>query len=473
VIAALTVVVVLVIAAVASGETLFSMQDSADPYNLQTDGFLKGRLDLPIEIPAGFARLPDPYDAMANSPYRGAGLHDLSYFDGRLYSYFGPTPSVLLFLPYRLFHLGDLPVSVGTLIFAVVGYVVLLLAMLRMRRSYLLLAPSWVDPLMAIALGLCLPLPFLVYLGRVYELAIVAAFACLSAALYCSLRAWQAKEPWCWRWQAAAWAALALGVGARPIVVLAAPALAFTTLLLARRQQSARRVRALVATLLPATVIGGLLLAFNAGRFGSITEFGETYQLAGATLRDYPMNEWANLPQGLATYLFAVPRVIGEFPFLALRTGGWDVVPPISYSSEPVAGLLIVSPFLLVFGVAFAWTWRPMKRQSLVLFFVSVSALTYAVAVLFFISFRFPGATMRYLMDIAPWLMTVALLSFAVLLRTDAPKANKRWLVPVATAAVVVGSIFNLAFGLHYESGSVHADGPRPGMPAPTAEIVR
>ena len=45
--------------------------DAADTYyNLLVQGFRDGHLSLKKEIPPGFAQLADPYDPVANTPYR-------------------------------------------------------------------------------------------------------------------------------------------------------------------------------------------------------------------------------------------------------------------------------------------------------------------------------------------------------------------------------------------------------------------
>ena len=59
-------------------------------YNLLVEGFRSGQLNLQREVPPGLAQLADPYDPIANEPYRwieGCPLHDLSYYQGRLYLY--------------------------------------------------------------------------------------------------------------------------------------------------------------------------------------------------------------------------------------------------------------------------------------------------------------------------------------------------------------------------------------------------
>src|SRR5467141_2186005 len=78
-------------------------RDGADAnYNLLVQGFRARQLNLKKEVPPGFAHLADPFDPVANLPYRGDPyrMNDLSYNKGRLYMYFGVTPALILFWPY-------------------------------------------------------------------------------------------------------------------------------------------------------------------------------------------------------------------------------------------------------------------------------------------------------------------------------------------------------------------------------------
>ena len=73
-----------------------------DYYNLLVQGFRAGQLSLEKEVPPKFARLADPYDPVANGPYRSLPyrLSDLSYYRGKFYLYFGITPAMILYWPY-------------------------------------------------------------------------------------------------------------------------------------------------------------------------------------------------------------------------------------------------------------------------------------------------------------------------------------------------------------------------------------
>ncbi len=79
-----------------------SLNPAESYYNLMVQGFRAGQLNLKLDVPPGLSQLADPYDPVANAHYRGAfyRLHDLTYYKGRLYMYFGVTPALLLFWPY-------------------------------------------------------------------------------------------------------------------------------------------------------------------------------------------------------------------------------------------------------------------------------------------------------------------------------------------------------------------------------------
>src|ERR1700722_18001157 len=61
-------------------------------YAQLTDSFLHGQLSLRTLPPPKLLALPDPYDPVANGPYR---LHDAILFDGKYYLYWGPAPALI------------------------------------------------------------------------------------------------------------------------------------------------------------------------------------------------------------------------------------------------------------------------------------------------------------------------------------------------------------------------------------------
>ena len=90
---------------------LTGMSAADNHYNLLVRGFQLGQLSLDKAAPLELAAMADPYDPVANGHYRTEyGLHDMTYYDGRLYLYFGVAPALLLFWPWAaltghyLFH---------------------------------------------------------------------------------------------------------------------------------------------------------------------------------------------------------------------------------------------------------------------------------------------------------------------------------------------------------------------------------
>ena len=94
-------------------------------YNLLVRALRAGQLNLPMEVPPGFAQLANPYDPIANRAYRsmdGHPLHDLSYYQGKLYLYFGITPALVLFWPYKALTGHYLLHAAAVAIFCSVGF---------------------------------------------------------------------------------------------------------------------------------------------------------------------------------------------------------------------------------------------------------------------------------------------------------------------------------------------------------------
>src|ERR1041384_1347180 len=70
-----------------------------DLYNRLADGFLAGQLSFLQKPNPAFAKLADPWDPAQNGPLRE--FHDVTYYNGRYYLYFGPAPVVTLLLPWK------------------------------------------------------------------------------------------------------------------------------------------------------------------------------------------------------------------------------------------------------------------------------------------------------------------------------------------------------------------------------------
>jgi hypothetical protein len=70
----------------------FFSRRPAGYYGLQTQGFINGQINAAITPAPELLALKDPYDPVANAPYR---VHDMTLFRGKYYLYFGVAPIIL------------------------------------------------------------------------------------------------------------------------------------------------------------------------------------------------------------------------------------------------------------------------------------------------------------------------------------------------------------------------------------------
>ena len=417
------------------------------------DALLSHQLSLKVKPEEGLLRLPNPYDPIANDPYRAQGIHDFSLYKGKFYSYFGPAPAILLYIPFRIFQVGDLSPTIGTLIFAAVGFMFSLLSFRILVRWCVGEIPLWMQCIAIFTLGLGVPVMWIVYIGRDYEASIACAYMLLFIGLYCLARGSLTRpNP---VFLALGSLALGLAIAARPsaaagiVFVIAAAAMVVGK---GARIGSGRRNSCLAALIVPYLVMIVLVALFNYARFGSISEFGQSYQLSLVDVRTYPFESFSYIPKGLYAYLLSPVRVLGDFPYLFLRKQEFDPVliaqgPGLhKYLSEPVAGILTNMPVVGAGFVLLVTRFRATARRLPRVYPTIVVLLLPAAALLLAVSYQFQGATMRYELDFAPLIVFASLLGWIAWYRSARGRSWVTWLGNgLWIAALAASIIFNLA----------------------------
>ncbi len=420
-------------------------------YNLQVEGFRAGELSLPKAVPPGFAQLADPYDPAANLVYRMApySLHDLSYYQGRLYLYFGVTPALLLFWPWVLLTGHFLTHKYAAFLFCGTGFLAAAAWFVALWRRYFPAAPAGVAAAGVLALGLAAGAPVLLQRADVCEVPISCASMLVMLALGAVWRA--AHRPLQrGRWLAAASLAYGLAVGARPSALFGAAILLIPVGLEWSGSAPRRTVRLAAAALLPLGLCGLGLMLYNARRFGSPFEFGEHYQLASDrqdTAQHFSLRYlWFNF----RVYFLAPVRWSGVFPFAreivspALPVGHAPIEDPFGILANiPFAGLALAAPL--------AWRGREGEERR------TLRALLAGVALVFgtsaFVLGLFYGNCSRYEFEFLPALLLLAAAGILGLERAGAARPGWR-------NAVRAGWITLLAFSISFnllESAEHHA----------------
>ncbi len=375
-------------------------------YNLLSDGFLAGHLHLLVAPNANVLALPNPYDPSVNQNV-DLGIHDLSLYHDKLYLYWGPTPALVLYMPWRLLGLGDLPDTTAIFLFAFVGFCFSIACLRALAQRFAPDAPRWMLGAAAVALAFSNALPFTLRRVAIYEIAIVAGFCLSFIALYLVITGLRdGVRP---GRLAAASLFVGLAVGARPTMVVWAFGLVVLAAVLYRRTPHRRARLEVVGVLLgPVALIGFLLLLYNVLRFGSPMDFGQKYQLALYDPTTREGNKLAYVPPGTWYYLLSRPHLTLGFPFIHLAPppASYPFTAPVEYDGvEFVSGLLPSAPFVAFALVAPAVLRGTARRVALGL--LAVGLLIIAMA-----TFAIWGATMRYEVDFASVLLIVAALGW-------------------------------------------------------------
>ena len=321
---------------------LFSPNPADTYYNLLVRGFQAGQLNLPKEVPPGLAQLKDPFDPEANSTYRTHGLHDLSYFRGKLYLYFGPAPALLLLGPVSTLAGRYLWNGEATFLFCGVAFLIGAALLFAMRRRHFPGVGDGVVVSCVLAFGLASGMPLLLAQSDVHEVAIACGYLLTLLAL---AAIWQSavRPEQRGRWLAAASAAYGLAMAARPSLLPGA--LCLLVPIGVELRQGGRVARQAICALAPIAVIGLGLLLYNYERFGQALEFGQNYQLAGdrrgAAPRFSPGFVWFNF----RVYFLEPVQWTRGFPFV-----GRSAVPPLPPGHAPPE-----DPFGALTGMPVLW----------------------------------------------------------------------------------------------------------------------
>jgi tetratricopeptide (TPR) repeat protein len=339
-------------------------------YNLQVQGFRDGHLNLKTEVPPDIAQFVHDESWLDNH-----GLHDLSFYKGKFYLYFGVTPAVALFWPYVALTGHYLLHRDATVIFFSAGFLAEAGLLWAIWRRYFKEIGVGVLAAGMLALGLANFAPAILGRCDVYEVAISCGYALTMLALggiWCALHDGRRA----WRWLAGASLAYGLAVGARPSLLLGGVILLIPV---AQAWREKRRVwPLLLAAVCPMAAIGAGLMIYNALRFDNPLEFGQRYQLPLTPHQQFSWRYfWFNFQVG-----FLDPaRWVGHFPFVYCIAAP---VQPAGYCQIDVAyGVLTNVPLVwAALAAPLAWRGRPVEARSKLRWFMGAVALLFGMCAL-------------------------------------------------------------------------------------------
>ena len=394
-------------------------QKQGDYFNLLMHGFLAGHLYFRTPVPPALINAENPYDPAKRPP--NVGMHDVSYYRGHYYLYFGVTPVVTLFLPFRLLTSMELPVPMAMWILACGGLLSSAAVWLGIRRRYYPASGTVVALLGLLILGVVSLVPALLRRPSFWELPIMSGYCFAMVALGCVYRAFHGRWP-AW-WLAGAAVGMGLAVGSRPVYVFGCTMLAVPLLWFWWRGRREARwswwpggawwwLAAAVAV--PLGIIGSTLALYNYLRFGNPFEFGLSYQLTGNYEMMVKHFRLRFIPFNTYMYFFAPAQWGRYFPFVHF------VHPPHQpngyYGWEYVWGAGVNMPVLWLALLAPWASWRRSGEDG-----GRMSALSLTVGVFFAAQtgtlLCFNTGAARYMADFVPALALAACLGLLVIER--------------------------------------------------------
>jgi hypothetical protein len=427
-----------------------------DYYHYQVEGFMAGQTALSIQPEPELATLADPYDPQARVKIGHPGLADASYYKGRYYLYFGVSPTLAVFLPFRLLtgvHPSETLVSA---FFCAGGFLISVALYLGIRRRYFLaqgVLTAWLGVLMLGMGNLC---AMMLTRAGFYEVPIAGAYFFSMICLWSLTKyAWNPSGPRAWLWLAGL--AMGLTIASRPPFVFAASGIG---LVLLGRWWMAKglggawisaMVKDAMAAFLPIGVCVAGLLVYNALRFDSPLEFGQRYQLGGSNVGKMTLMTLQSVPVNFYYYFWAPAEWGRYFPFVGIVRTYPGTAPASYYGVEDPFGLLTNLPCLwLALAAPTFWWWRREVRDELGRLLLLL--LGFFVPVCGFLML-FVSATNRYMVDFLPSLSLIA--GLGMLLVAGVPLAGRgwRWLRGMVLGGLVGFSVFFSAMAAFQHNG--------------------
>lgn len=274
-------------------------------------------------------------------------LFDTSYYNGKIYLYFGITPVLLFYLPFNLitgFYLTD-----KFLVFILSCFIFLFSLFLTNRLFKNITGnnkiPTNTIVLSVFFIGICNKIPFILVRSTIYETAITTAVFLLLLSLclfYFYINTNNLRKQYILNFLISF--ILCLAVGARPHYVLFIPIFFFFIVWLKYKDTTNFKdvVKTAIIFLIPCFIYGTIIALYNYLRFDSIFEFGWKYQLNPLNQYDYIVN-MKDLIVGLTNNLFHLPDINQKTIFSLSETFGH------SLGTDYITGIVWTCPIIYMF----------------------------------------------------------------------------------------------------------------------------
>ena len=280
-----------------------------EQYNELTDAFMKGQFYLDREPPKSLERVENPYDPALRhrvvvEESGESFVVDYAYFNGKYYSYFGPIPVLLFFIPARLIfgkicNTWDV-VTFCALLFCIAGFCLIYSIGKKYYKSlslglYFLMSSLYIWGSAII---------YLVYYGVLYSLPIISGLLFGTAGLACWIFAKDnGKVKKGALIMGSLFIALVMGCRLQMAIILLLAFPIFWPEITSRQFFSKKGTVNTACVIIPFLIVGIALMYYNYKRFQSPLDFGANYNLTSNDMTHRGV-VFDRIPMGVFVYLF-------------------------------------------------------------------------------------------------------------------------------------------------------------------------
>lgn len=436
-------------------------------YQLLANAFNKGQFHLLEKPTQALLNSEHPYD------YRKRGdiplLWDASFYNSKYYLYWGPAPSLIVYVA-NLLGISRVRDAGLTLLFVGGTFIFGVFLLREIYRHFQGRFPRWAYLGGVLVFGLNAPLIWLLTRPSIYEAAISGGQFFLIAGLYWLISALCQPKI---QGRRILLASISFGFGIATRINLLPTILfllgsTFGWFLLKNRRDLRQLAQRFLALATPFSLATLGLGWYNFARFGSALEFGHRFQLTGLALpADYDrvLSVEYMIPN-LFNYVFRIPVIERGFPYVIvpwIKDGMWPFfirLPEYYYFTEPVSGVIWILPFVIfTLLVIFRWGWlwfngflphvkssasKGEQLLSWLIITLSGMVIIELLILLFFIS-----SSQRYAADFSPTLILLGIVFSGWLwMRYDWGKWFRRGFISLWNFSVLLTNILGVLIGI-------------------------
>ena len=418
-------------------------------HNHLAEAFLAGKLNLLKDPDPRILELSDPYEPTINYLYR---WQDASVYKGKHYLYFGPAPTLVFYLPFKLITHASMP---DTLVLTILVFGTLIwstLILIYLIKNYFPHMPKQMFILAICISGLANIGPHMVHKhGGIYHVSIASGCFFLTGALFCFIRSLQNRT---FPSRCLFLGSLFLGLAAasRPGLIPCGILLFIIWLKLKKELVDVSKEeikRKCFALFLPYTISLFLLVVYNYLRFDNFFEFGFTYQTGDLNIRALGPVDINNIPSSIYLYLFLPPVFNSEFPYFHISVPDMVNLGKRFYA-QAMFGLLTGAPFLwipLIGWLILRFSPKETLFNRIKFPIFEFLLIGTAAAITLGINLIYSGCSMRFMFEFATPLILLSLLFwfyFYSLFTDNLKILLNRIAFPLGIISCIIGASFGI-----------------------------